>query len=931
MILDRLESIFNIRPGEWKETGFFWTFTFLCWFSLSLGDSVADALFVKRVGVENLPLMFILCSAVAIPLSVLLTLLQGWVEKRQLTFYAGFVSALAILGAVQFLSGDETTSVTGCYVLYFVTNLLLFVIPVIVSVLMGTQFNSLKAKRLVPVIFTGVIAGRIAAGSSLSYLALKYPITAILWFWLVIHALAFVFFFLGSSSFIKPQIQSFISTQKERKKLRLSEKLRNFLRTLVESKLVMFLVLSAICANFTYYFAEFQGAAIFNSQFASENDLARFFGLFTIFSSILAFIFQGVITGNLIQRLGISTSNLIYPGFVLTAFAATAASYSLWPGILLKFVQVGLLNAMFQPVNNLFYNALPPREKARIITVSEGILQPLGTIFTGLLLLYASKNDALVRFFPLLAAAFWFIIAVLMKKPYRESLLKLLRSSSLDFFGKTDLQKLKLDRNTLSLLLSHLDAADEDTSSLIVQLIVNNGDRSSREQLIARISRLHNDRKVEILKQVQLPVDHFTGEFLFKCLEETDEDLKNLALKSLTKFPASAKLRERIAPFLSSDNESLQRLAAVLLVRIGDLDQMMHSLQIINRYISSNLEPDLLKGIEIIGYTGDERFWVNLRTFLKSPDIRIRLAAVSSLERILSNGDSDEHYDIIGRLVKDDSREIRYLALKMLTRLSEPKWFYHVIEGLSDSSPRNRKLAQEILITHYDDKFSELIMVLESSETSLHAKAAVASILAASQDVGVRDYLHEFGHKMILRLYEHKLEEYVLMREAQHESAVYIKMLLKERAWEMTRLIVCLIAPEQNREARDLFKSLYSQNEEHISNAIEVLQNMGERQMVYHIIPVLENISLEQVAAYGMKAFSLRERDLKVILGKYLNSGDQELKEAAIYTVCMSEINELIPVLKKMSSDPTISGSVAETCRWALKSLESRGLTLQFN
>jgi hypothetical protein len=156
-------------------------------------------------------------------------------------------------------------------------------------------------------------------------------------------------------------------------------------------------------------------------------------------------------------------------------------------------------------------------------------------------------------------------------------------------------------------------------------------------------------------------------------------------------------------------------------------------------------------------------------------------------------------------------------------------------------------------------------------------------------------------------------------------------MLLKERAWALTRLIVCLIAPEQSREARDLFKSLYSSNEEHVSNAIEVLQNMGERQLVYHIIPILENISLEQIAAYGMKVLALREKDLRVILGKYLSSSDNELKEAAIYTVCVAGIHELIPVLKKLEQNTALSASVSATCRWAIEDLKSRGITLQFS
>ena len=140
-----------------------------------------------------------------------------------------------------------------------------------------------------------------------------------------------------------------------------ADKLR-FFAQLTESSWFFF-SFCRLFSNLTFYFAEFQAASIFNSHFTSENELARFYGLFVIFASIFAFIFQGVITGNLIQRFGISNTNLLYPGLVLTSFAGTAVSYTLMPGTALKFVQVGLQNALYQPVNSLFYNAPPPREK----------------------------------------------------------------------------------------------------------------------------------------------------------------------------------------------------------------------------------------------------------------------------------------------------------------------------------------------------------------------------------------------------------------------------------------------------------------------------------------------------------------------------------------------------------------------------------------
>ena len=63
---------------------------------------------------------------------------------------------------------------------------------------------------------------------------------------------------------------------------------------------------------------------------------------------------------------------------------------------------------------------------------------------------------------PIIVGAGWVILAVMMKKPYRDGLLQLLRSSSLDFNRSGELEKLSLDRNTMNLLLSTLESADFD-------------------------------------------------------------------------------------------------------------------------------------------------------------------------------------------------------------------------------------------------------------------------------------------------------------------------------------------------------------------------------------------------------------------------------------------------------------------------------------
>ncbi len=927
MIKEKIESFMNIRPGEWGEAFFFWIFNFLIWFSLGIGDSLGDTLFIKRVGYENLPQMFILCSILAIPLTLFFTLAQGKFEKRRLTNFIGFISAVFLFVAIKIVNDKGVyASEFGYHLIYFVKNSLFLVLVANFSIIISTQFNSLKGKRLVPLIFTGSIGGQIASGVSLNFLALRLQVDEILWVWLAVHCGAFFWFVIGSERFVKRPIRGILSMEESRRGPGFFEQTARLGRLIFSSRLVFLLILSSFFLTFTAYFSDFTTAGIFSKHFVSENNLARFYGVFNIFSSFFAFIIQGTLTGFLIHRFGVGISNLIFPLIALLGFGGVMASCTLIPGVILRFISEGLGLAIFTPVNNLFYNALPKQDKSQIIAVNEGVFLPLASVAAGLMILATKESMFFTRIIPIVVALTWFIVCFLLKKPYRDGLMRLLKSSNLDLFSRKAFEKLPLDANTMNLLLDLLASADDETSGLIVQLILNNANREKKEKLFKILRGFSDSRKSEILKRIRFSSEKMIGDFLLDCLESNDEKLQLLSLKGLAAFPSSERLRRKVPEFLNCESLRLRALAAVILARIGDLDQMVLSMQIINDLIYSQVEKEKLLGIEVLGFTYDERFWVNLRPFLSSADSKVRLAAARSLELLMKSGEAGEHYDLMSQLIKDDYREIRHLALKMMARLSGKKWFFLVVEGLSDSSPRNRKLSEEILISKYDDMIAELIMVLENNDSSLHAKASVAKILSATQDSGIREYLHQFGNRVIRKLYEYKIEEYVLKKDLGPEKSEYFSMILTERAWAMTKLIICLVAPEQNREARDLFKSLYSSNEEMISNAIEVLQNMGERQLVYHIIPILENISLKQIANYGMEAFSIHENDAKIILGKYLSSRDRELREAAIFTICKSEIEDLVPAVRNILKASGTTDETRKLCEWTLFKLEEKGI-----
>ena len=106
---------------------------------------------------------------------------------------------------------------------------------------------------------------------------------------------------------------------------------------------------------------------------------------------------------------------------------------------------------------------------------------------------------------------------------------------------------------------------------------------------------------------------------------------------------------------------------------------------------------------------------------------------------------------------------------------------------------------------------------------------------------------------------------------------------------------------------------------ERMSNAIEILQTMGERTLIYHLLPVLEGLDLSQIQSYGQKAFLIPDRSLRSVLGKCLLSLDPDMKEAAIYTIGRIGLEELYPAVKKLGSAEGVSSTIKDLCGWAIK------------
>ncbi|HNV72124.1 MAG TPA: HEAT repeat domain-containing protein, partial [Candidatus Ozemobacteraceae bacterium] len=333
-------------------------------------------------------------------------------------------------------------------------------------------------------------------------------------------------------------------------------------------------------------------------------------------------------------------------------------------------------------------------------------------------------------------------------------------------------------------------------------------------------------------------------------------------------------------------------------------------------------------GIDALGKTGDERFWVNLRTFLGSEQPELRLGAMRSMNRMVRIGEIHEHLGILQNLLRDPVRETRTLAIQIISRVRTPHSISLLVDALSDSSPRNRRLAMEGLSFFGGEIVSPLMLLLDDPRASIPAQEAAVRLLNLSQDPDVHERLQRFAFDRIKAMYEYKLDEQILRTESQLEDTDYLATVLDEKARMLLKLVLAHVAPDQrSSEARQVFKNLYSANQEMMSNAIEVLQSMGERTLIFHILPILEGLPLDQIASYGTRIFRLESRNVQMVIGRYLLSLDPHLKEASVYTIGRLRLTELEPAVRKIQNSEKLSPELVHLIDWAIDQMTVRTRT----
>jgi ATP/ADP translocase len=373
-MLRLLRDAIPLRRGEWGLALFLYFLLTVMVGADWVGKLGADALFVKRYGVQNVPWMYIITPIAMLAVSALIFFFIDRMRRRtMLLVYVAAVTLLSI--GIQYAITTDAIGNVVQPISYVFAHGVKETIYILFWVYAGNLYDSEQSKRVFPFFAGSVLVGKILGGIVGAAIA---P---------VIHAENFigaqaVGFFIcflalvayrrlpegqGSKVDDKHRPQGVRATIRESADGYRAVASDQLLRTFGVGVFFWYFLMQF--ANFLYLLGLDQSSAQSATGVGREDLFSQLYASVYTSSSLVALAIQSFITSGLLRRIGIAWVLFILPLWFLGTYAAAAWwNLNLVTGVALQLGERIWIPALHRPASELVYSqvsaAIRPRARA---------------------------------------------------------------------------------------------------------------------------------------------------------------------------------------------------------------------------------------------------------------------------------------------------------------------------------------------------------------------------------------------------------------------------------------------------------------------------------------------------------------------------------------------------------------------------------------
>jgi len=926
-----ISRFLDVRPGEWRSVLAMSGASFFVTTAFVIFRPVRNALFLEKLSAEQLPYVFILVAIIAGGIGLFYARYSTRASLKRLSTITSLVIVATLLIFWWLFQqhfelrifGPASTDIMP-HVFYIWVSLFGVIVPSQVWLQCNHIFDSRQAKRLFSIVGSGAIVGGIVGGY-FTKLYIDHIGGAIYLLWgcaaLQIGTLALQNMAGWGASHVRRS-----STMAP------EDEAVSVFKLIAQSRYLQLIIGVLALMSIVTTIVDYQFSAIVNETYKDADQMTAFFGLWFAHFSMISLVLQIVLTGFLMRHFGVTSALAILPiGFFLSSIFVFISPV-LWAALALKGVEgcfrystfKSALETLYVPVNQ----HVKDQTKPFIDTVADRL--PVG--LAGLLLLTLAggplKGPGGASILNLVLVAYWLFLVWRLRKAYLNEF------------------RIGLEKRTLIVPSSDLLGSEAASRTMIFETM-----QSKDERIV-----LHALSQTEDAKDPSL-VTYFTSLLHHPSPQVVSASLRNLrkhhgpqvlqAAENLAKNASPEIRREALRYLLEQAPDKVEQLRKLLKEGDPQLRAVAIALALSGDVTGTEKAISDSQLDALFDQTGDEAEMA-------------RRALARSIGRL----DLPHRRGDLPKLLSDSKASVVSVAMIAAGRLQLVE---HVPLLMSNLENLHLRHAARTAMALYGEKIiPQLIKILNSQKELLAirvripkilgmipSQASVDSLLDAFPDaenllkeqiLNALDALRRAAPHENLKFSSEKITNILLSqaerafrlaaisraltgRAAQSDSRMNIEgragqLLVRAlgEQWERRRRwVVLLLGLLYDREDMDgVYRGLRSTQPRVRAHTIEFVDNLLQGKVKTYVFPLIDDISMENVAQEGEKLLQLKINNQKQALSALFELDNPWLSACAIHALAEAKTADR-PLLEKFKT--SANSLVRESAEWWQSSL----------
>ena len=821
----------------------------LLFFFISISDiffnNFAETAFLKRYGVQYLPVVQVVNSFTTFFLMAFLTGIMGRIPgSRMLTYTLAFCGI-----SVGILRFAIPLGYPIIYPLLYVMKAQFETLFILMFWnLANDLFNTRQSKRIFPLLTAGGVMGGMIGSFATPSLAKLISIDNLMLAYVVTSGL-------GALT-VKTMGGKFPSLLVGGKKKKKGQKRGSFVQEfkdvwplVKQSLLVKILIFLTLLPNILIPVMNYLFAYTVNNAFATQGGMLTFFGYFRGCMNAISLIIL-LFVGRVYGRWGLPIVLMFHPFNYVIAFLAFLLNFNIFSAMYARVSTNVLRTTMNNPARAVLMGLFPAEYRATIRPFLRGTVVRIG-ILLGAGMIMVSEGIFHPRYlsiFGMIVGGLWIFTGFVLKKNYAKILLDLIARNILDLksLEERDINSVFADKKIQTQMVEAFAQSRGDKSLWYAGLLKDQTIEGFDRKLLSVIKENDDKTAAALLDMLSPNIGNEALPVFRELADPAKKELTIATLRAANRGPSvifQAFLKEILE---TARDPEIQAYAVVGLYR-----QSPETYKgVIDAWLMSHDSSEKKAGVIASGQTGDGTYIARLEEMLnREEDETLFSHLLTALHRL--GAPSPNRFASIYLYHPEET--VRLAALEAFELLDDNA-LRTVIGLMDDPSERVFALAKEKIQTAPYQNAQVLVESLNIPRRKV--REGIFDLLALLK---IKDLdIFRFARSGMERCYLYLAEMEGLQRFPEgQERDLTIDHLENKKQIELENVLRVLAAEDSSGQMRIVWRGLFSSDSRRRSNSQEALDDLLDTSLSRIMLPLLEGGHPAETLKSGMKHFKL--------------------------------------------------------------------------